>query len=455
MISFPCLNAMENGTRSDRKDLQVTSYSRASYNTDGEMTRVGRNGFHFQSYGAIPASNSQGLDHTSDVDSVCEISDNIYCYSLLYCFRSIGSLFFPSSSSERKQELFDSNSDTSTDTPPSRSSSGSRINEPLSSQPLRYESRADITTGGIFNPAQNCAVNASLQAYKTAVLASQIAPRAPTALSHFLSTDYLSWGESLRLHSEMIALMKRHGVYVESENRSLQEEEGVITSQQDAGEFLSALLQEKGMPQVIFEQRFHFQDDFEKAGQCTSPDPFLRLTIEAPIKKKYTIQELIDANLQSSVSIKREDNSPQNEQAIQQLFLPQGQAPKILFVQLARYSASYEGGNRHEEKLQCTLSGLGNPIFLPELPLQGNPNSLIEYEPLAFVCHIGGSLQEGHYITYCKKNERWIRYDDDQVDDITDTFSRDDQFNICRYCYIIVYQKKEPASLTQEGFESF
>ncbi len=66
--------------------------------------------------------------------------------------------------------------------------------------------------------------------------------------------------------------------------------------------------------------------------------------------------------------------------------------------------------------------------------------SSVEYEPIAFICHEGENLHQGHYITFKKEGRVWKRYNNDQVEAIS-VFSRDDLRAIQNNYYLVTYKK--------------
>ena len=59
-----------------------------------------------------------------------------------------------------------------------------------------------------------------------------------------------------------------------------------------------------------------------------------------------------------------------------------------------------------------------------------------DYSLAGFICHVGDNLNSGHYITYIRKEGKWICYDDDHVYILSDTDAKDK----AEKAYLFFYQ---------------
>ena len=66
-----------------------------------------------------------------------------------------------------------------------------------------------------------------------------------------------------------------------------------------------------------------------------------------------------------------------------------------------------------------------------------NSTQSVQYELISAVCHIGESMNEGHYISYVKHKNKWILYDDLYV--LTKTTN--EVLNAIKGAYILVFKK--------------
>ncbi len=290
------------------------------------------------------------------------------------------------------------------------------------------------TTKGIFNPRFNCFVNSSLQAFKAVAEACGIGGvEGLPQLSHFLRSGVLTRSECKDLHLEMRDVLQGNRLHQDLADAI--DSNGIASVQQDAGEFLKILLARTTVPKVYLQGMYEFRhEEFGSPSARPSPsafgEPFLKLNIEgAAGNSAMTMAQLVDQNITTPVQAQRRIGQGDSEEATLKLSL--SRVPDSLFVQIARYDSR---GN----KLQNSISGLGEGI---QLPVVRPPGAFVEYEPIAFVCHLGTTLHGGHYITFKKENEVWKRYSDDHVEEF-ESLSQTDQRTIKNDSYLIAYKKK-------------
>lgn len=108
--------------------------------------------------------------------------------------------------------------------------------------------------------------------------------------------------------------------------------------------------------------------------------------------------------------------------------------PKFLIIVLKRYRTSNNGGLI---KSQSMVSFPFDDLDLSAY-CEGYDNINCELKLISIGCHRGG-LNGGHYFSICKhSNEKWYKYDDDDVKEFN---IKDNRNSLFKDGYILIYQK--------------
>uniref|UniRef100_A0A6V7QVD3 ubiquitinyl hydrolase 1 n=1 Tax=Ananas comosus var. bracteatus TaxID=296719 RepID=A0A6V7QVD3_ANACO len=113
--------------------------------------------------------------------------------------------------------------------------------------------------------------------------------------------------------------------------------------------------------------------------------------------------------------------------------------PNVLVIHLKRF--------KYMEQLGRNKKLLYRVVFPLELKLSNTiNNSDAEYSLFAVVVHVGGGSNHGHYVSLIKSHNRWLYFDDDNVDMIDESavqtyFGSTQEFsNNTDYGYILFYE---------------
>jgi len=96
-------------------------------------------------------------------------------------------------------------------------------------------------------------------------------------------------------------------------------------------------------------------------------------------------------------------------------------APKILCIQIKRFNSD--------------LSKINNKITYPQILTLNINNNDENYKLCSIINHIGYDVDHGHYhnYTFSSDHEKWFKYDDDDVNEITNNSSKN--------AYLLFYEK--------------
>jgi len=106
--------------------------------------------------------------------------------------------------------------------------------------------------------------------------------------------------------------------------------------------------------------------------------------------------------------------------------------PKYLIITFKRFDFFHQVGHKNQKFIDYPLENLDLTKYLgyPDAPKQ-------LYDLYAVVCHVGRSLQSGHYYSICKAQDNWVVLNDEhlsyvnKIDDI-----------VTSQAYILFYRKK-------------
>jgi ubiquitin C-terminal hydrolase len=85
------------------------------------------------------------------------------------------------------------------------------------------------------------------------------------------------------------------------------------------------------------------------------------------------------------------------------------QKPNYLIMQFARFIYTEKG----PAKIHSPITGIPEQLDAKHLTIKDTPQGV--YELTSFIIHLGISLNRGHYISYLKKENRWIKCDDNNT----------------------------------------
>ncbi|CAF4069344.1 unnamed protein product, partial [Rotaria magnacalcarata] len=105
--------------------------------------------------------------------------------------------------------------------------------------------------------------------------------------------------------------------------------------------------------------------------------------------------------------------------------------PKVLIVQLTRFSQTGDNWNTNDLLIDCPIRSLDLSNFVV------NPTENAKYDLIAVSNHMG-SLKDGHYTTYAKNShdKKWYRFNDARITEI-----KEDNV-ISKAAYVLIYQRQ-------------
>ena len=297
--------------------------------------------------------------------------------------------------------------------------------------------------GGLNNiGGNNCFINGSLQLVKTLARDLQITHvDGMPMLSKFFQNNPLSEQNLRALHLEIKPLLDA--------NTDLR---GALEGnrQEDARPLLLALLERCNIPSFAV-QETQTSGDITKVlthehavtGAATPlREQYFDLMPPASQRTPVTIQQIVNQSLIDHPIIGYNASGNATISSTKTTFLASKEAaPQVLTLSIGRFSQELirkEDGSVefHGIKNSNPVSGLLNAVTIP---IAGG--SSVTYEPTSVLCHIGAELRPGHYITYRKENDLWMKYNDSHVSVAT----AEELEQIKREAYFISYRKKEVA----------
>ncbi len=179
----------------------------------------------------------------------------------------------------------------------------------------------------------------------------------------------------------------------------------------------------------------HYADKFETF-----------FTLQLPLITNATKMDVYDCMEEYSKNEILDDNNKWNCEKCNQkvngikritIALP----PKILIIQLKRFGQNKKDGRF----VDFPIKGLTLDVILGPNPIVQNKN--YSYDLYAIVDHIGKSMHGGHYYSYCENNDKWYKYDDSKITQITSNPSS----LITSAAYVLIYIRTD----CLQEFESY
>lgn len=296
---------------------------------------------------------------------------------------------------------------------------------------IRELDNSDFSSGGLSRNGADCFINSSLQLYKSLnkVLkdsGKSMALQNMPCLQRFFDQRLTSDRECRELRQEMarevINKLDNRTQQVRSEVLQGVIEDGTAKSQQDALEFLALLLEDTEAPPLYFEEMLINQVANESRVGNPRSSRMLSLALS---DNNLTLQQLINNEFESTRSQKWNDQDS-NDVGVQRQLRLRETIPSTVVLSLGRY---HSDGSKNI----TPISGVDQRITLPTT---GNEVD-ITYKPVAIICHIGESLNAGHYICFRREGNEWQLFNDSLVLKESPYFTED---FISRNCYIIAYE---------------
>ncbi len=90
--------------------------------------------------------------------------------------------------------------------------------------------------------------------------------------------------------------------------------------------------------------------------------------------------------------------------------------PAILCIQVKRFGGRMAGGSFIEEKHEGKIDF---PVMIDMAPYTAHSKSQKQdsmiYDLESVVVHLGQQIQNGHYLAFCRQDDRWYKFDDEIV----------------------------------------
>ncbi|MCG8340299.1 MAG: ubiquitin carboxyl-terminal hydrolase [Cytophagales bacterium] len=110
--------------------------------------------------------------------------------------------------------------------------------------------------------------------------------------------------------------------------------------------------------------------------------------------------------------------------------------PTIMAIQLKRFKQEWKVGKVIKQKIENSVN---TPLFLTiPAACMNDGQASHAYNLVAFVVHIGKTLDFGHYIAYVKRVDKWFRCNDSWVGKVTES----DASKEAKKAYVYFYQKQ-------------
>ncbi|HLB34703.1 MAG TPA: hypothetical protein VJK54_10795 [Chthoniobacterales bacterium] len=301
-------------------------------------------------------------------------------------------------------------------------------------------SRSSLSNGG-----NDCFINSSLQLLKSIGVPSFITM---PNLAKFLNNEVKTDKDCRALRLEMANQVMAGTQEFDSQPTSVEpnpnnvvkkiNECGTAVFQQDVSAFLLRLLEKVEVPQATFTETLTNQEQAEAPRIVQQKETLFPLTLPS-LKEgmnSLTIQDILDCNLTLEFQMKWNDGDLNKTKVNQtrQLINP---APTSLVVSIGRFDFN----DGRVIKRNDTIQGVLNSITFPLINGQ-----LVIYQPNAIICHLGDSVNNGHYICYRKEGNIWWKFDDAIVSKAT---YEEDNETIHKNCYIVSYIKTDAASVRE------
>ncbi len=191
-----------------------------------------------------------------------------------------------------------------------------------------------------------------------------------------------------------------------------------ITSQQDAEEFLTHLINQLEAPKPII---LWSQLSVPNISENKTPAQYFIISMIEGLSKDIkspsnSLQNYIDTFFKKEEVLL--DSSPTGK--AERIFKIQN-PPKILAIQAKRFLT--QGGSPNES--YKALEHIEKPFSLTiklayQYAATGTPANDIQYNLEAFVLHIGASSADcGHYVAYINRADQWTKYNDDRVEPVS------------------------------------
>ncbi len=291
-------------------------------------------------------------------------------------------------------------------------------------EPIAIKGAVKISQSGINNSGVDCYLNSALQVLKDRfenqteeqqdqslkAIRAKSYFRASPPLASFLKGlfDATDSTKALLLRDDVRQLLiaKKVGDPIAKNITT----NGKSCRQADASEALLALMEVASMPLLSFQETLA---DEEPRGVQERILP-LNLSSEG---SELTIDGLITANLTEQVDHKGAVKEKKRTFADQTAPLEQ------LTLQLNRFTPP-SGRKEDPQKVSRPISGVTQPCTITrniDLGTAGWPiptDIITQYTPTSIICHLGESMNSGHYVTYRQKEEKWYLINDDKVEEI-------------------------------------
>jgi ubiquitin C-terminal hydrolase len=194
------------------------------------------------------------------------------------------------------------------------------------------------------------------------------------------------------------------------------------SSQQDAAEFLSELLNQIINKTAINSSTLQLktikQDTCKTCLKQTNPIGDTFSIFNLPIQKFTNLTQCLNAYMQTSEEIEKycQSTQCQGQNKTHTRTIKIQEAPPLLIIQLNRFSRAVdpETGSEATEKINTAIK-IPFTLNLKDYLVQTEDAI---YDLTGFICHNGLTANSGHYIAYAKDyvNQNWYLYNDSIVD---------------------------------------
>lgn len=296
---------------------------------------------------------------------------------------------------------------------------------------------------GLDNPGQNCFINGSLQLVKTLARDLGITQVAGMPVfSQFIQNQNLSEHDVKALHLEIKPLLDAN-----EDLRDALDNTGTAMRQEDARPLLLALLERCNIPsfavretRTVAGKRTILAHEDARTGAATPLHEHYFDLMPPPLQSiPATMQEIVSRSLMDHPIT---DYGATGEEIIASTkttsLTSKEEAPQVLTMSIGRFSKEQmpklDGSVEfHGTKNSNPVSGLLDNVNIPAAD-----GSSVTYEPTSILCHKGKQLSPGHYITYRKEDDVWMKYNDSYVSVATEAELQEMKSE----AYFVSYKKK-------------
>ncbi|OJW66626.1 MAG: hypothetical protein BGO68_01590 [Candidatus Amoebophilus sp. 36-38] len=301
--------------------------------------------------------------------------------------------------------------------------------------------KGEGSPGGIPNLGATCYMNSVLQILKTFYL-----PR--------INEKDDELGKSLQSLMQVIADDKEVANKAEATAvfKALHSQFGWTTDlseHQDAQELIGHLFDWMNLPTACTQSKFVEPTTHEERSSRSDPWRIHPVALPTEKDKISAMQDLFKQSIAPEdmyVKFRNTDTLDSKVKKFKELKNLDSLYSKILILQLNRFET--KGGARLADgtySKDFTKSKLGQAVQSP-MSLVIKKDQTVEkdrktrYTLAAFILHTGDSADGGHYVAYVKKEGRWICYNDNHVNVVSDAEAE----NNAKQAYLFFYQPSRP-----------